>query len=335
MTTLSILSTLLANPVARSFVFVIAIIFLFAVLRLQEKITWGKTKDIRAQTPTLLTSLGILGTFVGIFVGLWDFNVRDIKESVPPLLEGLKVAFLTSIAGLGAATLLKILMALGIFPERSAEEEEGKEMEVFLKTVEKAIRDALGENFQRLQVSIDRLIEWQNQYKIQLDLLIGEFRKLLIEEFQKALKGIEKTDQAIQAIEESARSIPKHMKKMEDVYGTQEALLQSIADLKGVAENAVPKLESEVQELMDSLKSSLEATQKTLQENIGKISNETEGFIQEAAQRLGAATRGFTEAYERMIKDMERQHEEQIRRIKRIERRLSDDEQQNAGRAEP
>ncbi|MCT8574861.1 chromosome partitioning protein ParA, partial [Glaesserella parasuis] len=29
-------------------------------------------------TPTILTSLGILGTFVGISVALYDFNVQDL-----------------------------------------------------------------------------------------------------------------------------------------------------------------------------------------------------------------------------------------------------------------
>ena len=33
-------------------------------------------------------SLGILGTFTGIFIGLLNFNVSDIQGSVPQLLSG-------------------------------------------------------------------------------------------------------------------------------------------------------------------------------------------------------------------------------------------------------
>jgi hypothetical protein len=50
--------------------------------------------------PSVFTTIGVCGTFVGIFAGLWQFNVSDIQNSVSPLLEGLKTAFATSIAGL-------------------------------------------------------------------------------------------------------------------------------------------------------------------------------------------------------------------------------------------
>ena len=40
-------------------------------------------------------SLGILGTFSGIVIGLIGFNVNDIPGSVPTLLDGLKFAFIT------------------------------------------------------------------------------------------------------------------------------------------------------------------------------------------------------------------------------------------------
>jgi biopolymer transport protein ExbB/TolQ len=50
--------------------------------------------------PTVFSTLGIFGTFVGIFVGLQSFDVSKITESIPTLLEGLKTAFLTSIVGI-------------------------------------------------------------------------------------------------------------------------------------------------------------------------------------------------------------------------------------------
>ena len=50
--------------------------------------------------PTLLTTLGIFGTFLGIVLGLLDFNQSNIEASIPPLLEGLKTAFITSLAGI-------------------------------------------------------------------------------------------------------------------------------------------------------------------------------------------------------------------------------------------
>jgi len=50
--------------------------------------------------PTVFTTLGVLGTFVGIYFGLQKFDVNKITESIPPLLEGMKTAFTTSIWGI-------------------------------------------------------------------------------------------------------------------------------------------------------------------------------------------------------------------------------------------
>lgn len=59
-----------------------------------------------------MTGVGILGTFCGIFIGLVHFDVTDISGSVPPLLEGLKTAFGTSIVGLLFSTGLTVAQAI-------------------------------------------------------------------------------------------------------------------------------------------------------------------------------------------------------------------------------
>ena len=50
--------------------------------------------------PNVYTTIGVLGTFVGIYFGLRGFDVENITESIPTLLEGLKTAFTTSIWGI-------------------------------------------------------------------------------------------------------------------------------------------------------------------------------------------------------------------------------------------
>jgi len=50
--------------------------------------------------PSMFTTIGILGTFGGIAYGLWFFNPKDIGNSIPTLLQGLKTAFFASIAGI-------------------------------------------------------------------------------------------------------------------------------------------------------------------------------------------------------------------------------------------
>jgi len=59
-----------------------------------------------------IVGLGILGTFFGIFIGLQTFDPHSIQESIPPLLDGLKTAFLTSIAGMGVSMVLTVLQTI-------------------------------------------------------------------------------------------------------------------------------------------------------------------------------------------------------------------------------
>ena len=75
-----------------------------------------KASAFNNYSDTLVTSLGILGTFVGIVIGLLDFDTSNIDNSIPNLLAGLKTAFLTSIYGLIAAVLINILNTLFFTP---------------------------------------------------------------------------------------------------------------------------------------------------------------------------------------------------------------------------
>jgi len=67
--------------------------------------------------PTLLTALGILGTFTGIFFGLQGINLQAINDTdalleiSTELLAGMKTAFQSSLWGLGGASLFIVVLA--------------------------------------------------------------------------------------------------------------------------------------------------------------------------------------------------------------------------------
>lgn len=68
----------------------------------------GKRVNYVEYTPTLLTSLGLLGTFLGILIGLLNFNPNNIDGSIKQLLGGLQTAFITSLMGMVFAIIFKI-----------------------------------------------------------------------------------------------------------------------------------------------------------------------------------------------------------------------------------
>lgn len=66
--------------------------------------------------PTLLTAIGLLGTFFGISTGLSKFDLSAINESDKLLaasigvLEGMKTAFFSSLVGLGCASAFMVVL---------------------------------------------------------------------------------------------------------------------------------------------------------------------------------------------------------------------------------
>lgn len=69
----------------------------------QELIDTRAKKNLLNLIPGAMTGMGILGTFIGLSLGLQNFNTgtsAEIEYSIAPLMNGIKVAFHTSIYGM-------------------------------------------------------------------------------------------------------------------------------------------------------------------------------------------------------------------------------------------
>lgn len=111
MALLSMLLDILApNPTTAAFVASLAVIFLLACIAHVKQASPGFASFGRS-AGTSLVSIGVLGTFVGIFIGLQDFDPNQIDKSIPPLLNGLKIAFVTSIVGMFLSVVLRFYQA--------------------------------------------------------------------------------------------------------------------------------------------------------------------------------------------------------------------------------
>jgi hypothetical protein len=83
------------------------VMLLLASIDLYTFVT-GRAIDCKS----IIISTGLIGTFIGIFNGLWGFDPNDIAKSVPALLQGLKLAFVTSIIGMLISLFLVIAQIL-------------------------------------------------------------------------------------------------------------------------------------------------------------------------------------------------------------------------------
>ncbi len=88
------------SVVTQTFIASILVLFVYFNVRYTPKVV--------SLGPTILTTIGILATFLGIAIGLYGFDSTNIQASVPSLLAGLKTAFWASVVGVGAAVILKL-----------------------------------------------------------------------------------------------------------------------------------------------------------------------------------------------------------------------------------
>jgi len=92
-------------------VFIVASLLLFLIaLALSAA---GRAPAFCRAMPTVLTTIGILGTFLGIAIGLLHFDVARIEFSIPVLLDGLKLAFISSIVGIVLSVFFRFVLILG------------------------------------------------------------------------------------------------------------------------------------------------------------------------------------------------------------------------------
>lgn len=114
-----VLTSASASSVTEIFIWLMVGIFTMAVVQGKT----GKHGVFLEHAPAVLVSLGILGTFVGIVIGLLDFDAHDIKGSIEGLLDGLRTAFITSLVGMTLSIVLKALDAYWFAPSRGRSEQ--------------------------------------------------------------------------------------------------------------------------------------------------------------------------------------------------------------------
>ena len=304
----------------------------------------GRSPRFTASTTNILTSLGILGTFAGIVVGLMEFNPSNIDGSIESLLAGLKTAFLTSLVGMAASIVYKAI--LGAIPQKDeaaiknigpeeiysvmsaqlnasnellsaikgdedssltsqiknlrtdindGQKSLARHMEQAVETSEQfqtklwqkmdefgellsksateqvinALKEVIvefndklteqfGENFKRLDESVKKLVDWQENYRVQLEDMATKY--------QLGVDAISSTEKSVASINERAESIPVTMEKLHQVmelgHGQVTELehrLEAFKDLRDKAVEAMPQIREQMDTTMSVIGDSVKA----------------------------------------------------------------------------
>ncbi|MCL1123395.1 hypothetical protein [Shewanella surugensis] len=299
--------------------------------------------------PTLLTTMGIFGTFFGIVLGLLAFNQLDIEASIPPLLDGLKTAFITSLAGIFSSLVFKVLSTFSFlqpkkakvsvsqatpeaildamqaqvseikqlkdalvgneestlfgqlkilrgdindnakFSLKNTQEQAVNQQAVFegfseklwlklqdfadtlsksateqvIEALKQVINDfnhnlteQFGDNFKQLNEAVHKLVDWQENYKNQLEQMQLQY--------EQGVQSIHATELSIAHISEHSRAIPEYMDKLKSVMEVNQHQLKELErhldvfkQMRDKAVAAIPQIQQHVEGVISDIASAV------------------------------------------------------------------------------
>ena len=325
--------------------------------------------------PNILTSIGIFGTFLGVALGLWSFDTADIHGSVPKLMDGLKTAFWSSIAGLlGALTiklrstfsqtkrrtvtqtraatiddldaslklladqfnnqredslqsLLKrqhedsqngirqIVYVLEHYEERMVEANAKalvEAIEAVMQDFNARINEQYGDNFKRLNESVGKMLDWQNNYRAQLQQLIDEQERTAssMKEASNAFEYMVKHANAFNGISESLQDL---LNGLEAQRANLQDQLGGLATVVNNAAEGLPLLEERIGVLTTGIAKQVHEQQRW---TIEHITHAQEGIQQQLSSVVEKSSA-------QLQQQQQLTHQQLTRIAEKVERKVS------------
>ena len=210
-----------------------------------------------------LTGLGILGTFLGLSMGLGAFNGNDIytiSDNVGPLLEGMKVAFHTSVYGIFFSLVFNFIyrgiMAraydtlqefLAIYrehvqPEVVSADENSRAMLIYQANIANSMKtmiDLLKGNAMEQTQGVERIV---NQFTDQMSQSMGADFEKLGRVLNYVCKTQEQCFRDYQSMEETTR-------ELQDVNRSMQRALEQLMDRQ---DRLAGNLEAQEQQLVST-----------------------------------------------------------------------------------
>ena len=224
-----------------------------------------------------LTGLGILGTFLGLSMGLGSFNGDDIytiSDNVGPLLSGMKVAFHTSVYGIFFSLIFNI-MYRGIMSDAY-----GK-LEHFLNIFRQAAMPVAVTEDGNLTAMVVYQANMSSALKQMLDLMKGEAKvqtdgvEQIVEKFTDRMQEALRTD-----FDELGGTLQAAGQSQGAYAAGAKELLQAVADLVEVNKST--------QEAITKILERQEVLSRQLQEQQQQLSASCSEMAEEIGSRLYA-----------------------------------------------
>lgn len=212
--------------------------------------------------PTLVSTLGVLGTFLGITIGLLAFDTADLDKSIPGLLDGLKTAFFTSLAGMIGSVILSW------FLNKSQDKKDGGVSD---------INQAAGTICQAVQQMSSLNAE-----------AIGALKHQLAEQEADRKAFYRTMGDVMDSVKKSQSSIAETLSSINTSQGSVTSALDSIVILQRSQESALDNLKETSSAMVNSIGNLEEATatQTEAIQSVQKYSSEVSEFTHHVPEIL-------------------------------------------------
>ena len=273
------------NPITLSFAAIIGAVLAFAVAALVGR--GARAAAFARSAPSVLTSVGVLGTFTGIFAGLLDFDGTDIDGCIGALLEGLKAAFVTSILGMSAAIFFKVLQSVAFSRTELGEVTPGHIHAILVD-----LRDRTADGLERQAVEYGRLAGHMATLPVHM-------RKLT-----KLAKGMSRPPEAVDGLPVVERAV----EAVENAFDAHEKSLGELIDgfghLKEGTKFTVDMLAKDIEQTVNGVSERLAAMAEQQAEATARM----QSGMEQALARTGVTLEG-------QITELDRQMQEEVTRV--------------------
>ncbi|MCR5830520.1 MAG: MotA/TolQ/ExbB proton channel family protein [Lachnospiraceae bacterium] len=243
------------------------------------------------QVPGLLTGLGILGTFIGLSIGLQHFNTgttAQMTDSIEPLMNGIKVAFHTSIFGMVFSLAFNAIYKRKLYEGESAVQEFSQAFKKYvlpdtenngmnqLISLQAEQLSAMDRMYTRVAEELGNIID---PHFDRLEKVVAEFETIMVRNETEAIRQI--VDTFITEMNTSlGNSFYQLSESVNEQYKSQKANADMMTELlktTGSGKDTLNNINNETERLVTTLNSytaSIQTIQNELQRTLSGLSGE-------------------------------------------------------------
>ena len=243
-------------------------------------------KRILEMIPDIFTSLGILGTFIGLVWGLKNFepsSYETMTNSVSSLVAGIKVAFLTSIYGIAFA----IIYTSGM---KSVFSDMNEKLQAFLEKFHIYVLPTAENESRNLMVASQKLqVKAMKQMAEQLSAEMAQsFEKAINPTFQKMNESLDVLTESVTSCQQDVMQeiLRSFLREMNGSFKMQfKDFNDALAQLKKAQKENTEYTTSLYHTMSDQLNSSYERQSETMKDMVNELGN-AQGRYMSTASRI-------------------------------------------------